>query len=220
MATVQQVLTAAYAKSTKNRPGAIGTEATELVAVVGRALQGLFALGARVNPAFFGASAAVAYAAPGWARPADAEAVLRIESSAGQEVVVVPLEDRQAELGKPAVYQLGQVYRGAGNALDPTSGTLTFYYARRAQVPAALADPLDPLWPEAYLELLVLEVASALALKDGRLDEVQALAAERNMWLARFVAFLEHESRVVSRSYGQVQHVPLAALVPLLQGGG
>lgn len=217
--TVQEILTAAYARSTKNRPGTIATEATELLKLVGRALRGLFAVGAVVNPEFFGKSVAVPFAAPGWKRPEDAESVFYIENPAGAEVIVVPFRDRKADEGKPALYRFAQVFRSAGNALDPVAGDLTFYYSKRADLPAALNTVLDALWVECYNDLLIDEVAVYLALKDGRLDEVQELKSERDAGLSQFASFLQHETANESRRFGSVRQFNIDTLRPLLAGG-
>lgn len=220
--TVQQILTAAYAKSTKNRPGTIATENTELLQTVYRAMAGLFAFAARVNPTYFAKSSGVvgAGAPASFARPADAESIFRIETNTGAEVAVVPYFDKSAESGMPAVYRIGQQFISAGNAGDPAAGvTLTFFYSKRPDVPATLASTIDPLWNEQYNELLVLEVAIYLAAKDGRMDEVQQLVGERNRWVALFVAFLEHETSNERRRFGHLNRINTNTLMPLLASG-
>lgn len=218
--TVQELLTAAYAKSKKNQPGRIATESTELVAVVNRVIRMYFQIAARVNPYFFAKSASVAFASTGWPRPSDAEAVLRITNPSAVEVVVVPIEDPTAESGLPAVYRISQEYRTAGNASDPTSGNLTFLYSKRPTDLTATTDTIDTLWPTAYAELAALEVATYLAVKDGREGEVPYLAGERDRWLVMFLAFLEHETMNERRRYDQRFNVPSAGpLMSMLAGG-
>ena len=229
--TPRDILLAAYGKSTQNLPGDIATEAAELLQVVIRAMRGIYAAAARVNPYFFAEIRPdVAYDASrgGWPRPEAAESVFRIEGQgspggrvpAGTEVVVVPLEDRTAEVGLPAVYRLGQVYRPAGNPADPNENdALTFMYAKRPDDPAGLDSPLDPLWTEQFNELLVLEVAIYLALKDERMEEVQALKQERAPWITSLVAFLQHETANERRRYGAVRYINTSHLYPLLAGG-
>lgn len=219
--TARDIIVAAYARSSKNRPGSLATDATELLAVLARALRGLFAVGVKVNPEFFGASADVNFAGAGWKRPADAESVLRIEFQADKrEVVVVPFSDRSAEPALPAVYRMGQTYRSAGNASDPVNETLTFHYAKRADVPVNLDAAIDPLWPESYNELLISQVAIYLALKDGRADEAAALADERNNWLKLFVAFLQDETANERKRFAHVRQVNIDSLVALVSVGG
>jgi hypothetical protein len=219
--TVQDIVTGAMAKSKKNRPGDASVMATELARVVTRAHRGLYAFAARINPTYFATQLDVAFASGGWARPASAESIFRIEQ-AGAEVVTVPFDDRGAEKGKPALYELGQLFRSAGNALDPVSGTLTFFFSTRPADYTALATVLDALWVEAYNELLMLEVAVYLALQDGRTDEAGALKAERDRWAVLFAAHLEHATINQRRRFGMVRYVNSNNLVPigsLLAGG-
>lgn len=212
--TPQNVLDAAYGKSIKNVPGKIATDNTELLEVVHRALRGLYALAARINPYFFAKSVVVPHNGTGWPRPEDAESVVLIQN-ASADVGVVPIEDRAADSALPSVFRFGQLYRTAGNANDPTAGNLTFWYAKRSDKPASLSATLDATWVEQYNELLVLEVAIYLAIKDGRDDEVPALKMERDRWLRLFVAFLEHETANEQRRWGHERWLAGVTLMPL-----
>lgn len=212
----RDIINAAYAKSLKNRPGAIASESGELLQLVIRAMRGLYAFGARVNPLFFGESAPVNFAAGGWARPATAEAIFRIELATGAEVALVPFDDRQAEPGMPAVYEFGQKFMPASNlAPNPQNGALTFYYSKRPTDPADLDSNVDATWPEQFNELMILEVAIYLALKDERAGEVQGLTQSRDRWANLFVAFLEHESMNERRRFGQVARFNVRSMMPL-----
>ena len=205
--TVQDIVVAALARSAKNRPGYLATNSTELTGSVYRVLRGFFAAGARINPTFYGKTASVALTAGGWPRPADCEAVFRIETPATPpvEVVVVPYDDRAAETSKPALYRLGQVYFSAGNSLDPTVGNLTFWYSKQPGVLAGLTDTLDPLWPETFNNALIIDLAMYLAIKDGRADEAQVLQPERDRWVTLYQAFLEHETMNEVRRFANVR---------------
>lgn len=209
-------------KSLKNIPGQIATQATELLNLLNRSMEGLYAFAARVNPTYFAETASVGFAGAGWTRPAAAESIIRIETPGFVEVIVVPFDQRDAEPGKPAVWRFGQLFRSAGNANDPTSGNLTFFYAKRPTAPVALANTLDPLWAEQFNELLALEVAIYLALKDGRASEVDGLMQDRDRWVTLYAAFLEHETANERREYGQAQRFVGPSLVPLtaLLAGG
>lgn len=312
--TPQMILDAAYAKSMKNKPGTIATETTELLQVVIRALRGIYAFAARVNPTFFAVKEPVNESTGTWPRPANAESVFRIEGqvpvaaaavagantgngtvgsiaatrlgvaetitltatavptvfsvvgsvtgaladatvgtaytssvigfliSAGSaafvendsftiavtletaEVVLVPFDDRKAEEGKPSLYAFGQTYHAAGNATDPL-GSLDFFYSKRPSDPASLGATLDELWTEQFNELLVLETAIYLAVKDagsGREAEMAALKLDRDHWAKLFVAFLEHADANERRRYGHIRRINTSTLVPLssiLAGG-
>jgi len=220
--TPQDILTDAYSKSKANQPGRIATESTELLGVVNRAVRVFFSIAARINPLFYGDDADVAYGAPGWARPTNAEAIYRIEDDGGDEIVVVPFDDLKGEVLKPAVYRFGQVYIGAGNTNDPTSGTLTFYFSRTPVDCVALDSTIDSAFPENFMELPIHEVAIYLALKDERAAEVQELKASRDSWLRLYLAFLEHETLNERRRFGHLTPFNVPSIVPvasLLQGG-
>lgn len=221
MTTYNQIVAAAYGRSSKNIPGKIATEPVELLTLIYRSLAGLYSFAANINPQFFGASAQVVFAAGGWARPAGAESVWRIETLAGLEVVTVPIDDKQAELGKPALYRLGQKYLGAGNPLDPTVADLVFFFSKSPAVPALLADVIDETWPETYNPLLIDETALWLAIKDGRGDEVPEVKESRDSWLKLFAEFLDHETvnevRRMGTTFHSQRHLNIGAA---LAGGG
>lgn len=224
--TPRDILMSAYAKSTKNKPGTIATESTELLQVVIRAMRGLYALAARVNPTFFATESTVTFAGTGWARPLEAESIFRIErtalttggsGSAGSEIALVPFDDRAAESGMGAVYRIGQEFRPAGNPPDPTGGELKFFYSKRPTDPANLDTTLDATWTEQFNELLILEVAIYLAIKDARADEVVALRTDRDSWARLFIGFLEHAEVNERRRYGHLRRFNANTLIPLGQ---
>lgn len=228
--TPQDILNWAYGKSKRNVPGTIATESDELRNLVGRALRGLYALAARVNPTFFATTSTVAIASSAWARPEDAESVFRIEAAAaspptsitsGTEIVVVPFDQRTVEPGKPAVYRYGQAYRPVSASatvepISPQNGSLTFFYSKRPAIPATLSTVLDSQWVEAYNELLALETAIYLAIKDKRGDELPELKAQRDAWVKLYIAFLEHEHVGERRAYGHIARFNTHTRVPLV----
>lgn len=223
MSTPTEIFTAAYAKSRKNQAGITATPA-ELLALFTRVYPMFWTIGARVNAGYFGKRSTVLFqlAEGGWPRPTDAEAIYLIEDSDGEEVIIVPFDERDADPFDPAVYEWGQVFYSAGNALDPEeeSGVtaLTFWYSKKPDAPVADTE-LEDLWPDNFDELLVLEIAIVLSLKDDRAAEVGDLRADRDAWLRRFVAHLEHATTGVTRSTGSAQrflgatYTPLAALL-------
>jgi len=222
--TPAELFVDAYAKSKKNQPGKIAAEGTELLGVANRALRSAFLVAARVNPFYYMDEDDVTYSAPGWARPAAAEAIYRIELNAtGNEVVVVPFDDRAAESGTPAVYRSGGIFKSAGNAGDPEStDDLRFFFSRIPTDAATTATPMDTAYPVAYRELLVLEIAIYLARKDGRMDEADILKGERDSWLQMYLAHLEHEVLNERGRWGQLEPFRVPSLVPissLFQGG-
>lgn len=217
MTTALDLVVGAYGQSAKNQPGRIATEGTELLRVVNAVMKGAYAIAARVNPCYFGKSAAVAFASGGWPYPADAESVFRIETVTPAEVVVVPFEDRKAEIGRPAVYLFGGQYVGAGNALDPTAGSLTFYYARRHSTLATIGASLDATWPTDYDNLPILAIATYLARKDGRSEEAQGLLADVLQWVSLFVAHVEHAQAETRHRFGIARYANAGSIVSLAQ---
>lgn len=219
MSTPREIITRAYAKSLKNRPGSIATEATELLDQLQAVLRSIYAGSAKINLTYYADEVTgVAHDGTGWPRPAAAESVFRIEGEGtasgnvadGVEVVVVPFDDRAAEEGLPAVYRLGRKYRIAGNALDPNANdALTFFFSERAPDLVNLDTAIDASWPEAYDELLTLHMAVYLASKEAevRQAELQLLLQERARWGKLYMAFLEHETVNERRRLGRV-HVP------------
>lgn len=221
--TVQDILDGAYAKSTKNQPSTIATEATELLNQFIRMMRGIYAFAAEVNPVHFSATEAVVGVGSVWERPEAAEAILRIETVAGVEVVVVPYDDRLAADPKPSLYEFAGGFTADPNQAAPPGATdsLTFWYAKRPDdpTPLTLAGVLDPDWQEDFNELLILEMAIYLALKDGRMDEVEMLKVDRNAWASRFASYLQHATANLQRRFGHRRHVNVDTLLPMLTGG-
>ena len=202
MSTPNDIIVAAIARSTQNRANILAAP-SEMLRVVSASLRGAFSIAAEVNPEFFAQSADVAYVVPGWARPADAENIFRIEVVGSGECAVVPFDDLGAETSMPAVYALGQIFRPAGNAGDPgAADSLRFFYSRVPAVPANVDAALDASWPTHFDPLLIEDVATYLAIKDGRMDEATTLSQERNRWLVLYVKFLEHEHTNLRRRFG------------------
>jgi len=158
-----------------------------------------------------------------WSRPENAEAMLRVETAAGVEVVVVPFDDRFCEEPKPSIYEFGGGFTAdpAQTAAPGDTDVLTFWFSKRPidTTPAGVTGVLDLDWDESYNELLILEVAIYLAQKDGRLEEVQALKGDRNAWAKLFGDHLQHSTANLRRRYGHRKHVNVDSLLPMLTGG-
>ncbi|MFW6199665.1 MAG: hypothetical protein ACOC8K_03745 [Gemmatimonadota bacterium] len=221
MTPPREILEGAYGRSTKNQPGEIATEETELLDIVTQALRGLFIFGTRLNPTFFGAEDTVSVSSGSWPLPSDLEHLFRVEDD-GDKVEVVPFDDRAVAHPKPAVYHLGGRLYPAGNANDPTDGDLDLFYAKQADAPADLDSELDAFWPEAYDSLLELEVAIYLAIKDGRTEEVPLLQNDRDVWAIRFAAHVEHYAPTTMDRFGGQVGLQVESVVPLgdLLAGG
>lgn len=222
MATYGEIITRAYGFSKKNQPNRIAEETSELVGQLNHGLRAFFAIAARVNPTFFGTSSAVAFVSPGWVRPATAEIVYWIETAAGAEVIIVPFDDRGAEPSMPGLFQLGMSYRPRGLGNDPT-GDLTFFFSRQAvEDVSGLGATVDTGWPEAFNQLLSLELACYMARKDGRMEELGALMGERDRWLALFISRVELAPAGTMRRWNRRRLIPdhsAISVSSLLVGG-
>lgn len=227
MATAQALIIAAYGKSGKNKGTQIATLSSELLDQFNRIVRGYFAIAARLNPVFFADSLAVAFAGGGWAFPSAAECIFRLEHPAstapGLEVVSVPFDDRAAEPSMPAVYMMGQKFFSAGNALDPVNGSLTFIFSRRPTDCGAVTDAVDAAWPDSFNELLVMDMALYLAIKDGRDADIQQNRTDRDYWLRLYAAHVEHANVTERRRKANIRRFNTNQLIPIsdmVTGGG
>jgi len=190
--TPRDLIQAAYATSSKNQPGVIADEATELLGVVNRSLKAFYHISIQFDPTYFGTSASVADVSSTWTEPEDVGSIFYLEQDSNQkEVVVVLIEEQNAEPDSPAVYSLGRVLIAAAGGGQVPVGNITMYYTKEAADAADLDSTLDALWDEAHNELMVQEIALYLSIKDGRTEEFSGLVSRRNAELARFVAKLE-----------------------------
>jgi hypothetical protein len=200
VATAQSLIDQAYNRSLKARPAQFN-EPSELLAIVRRSLLECFIAAAAVRPEFFGKSADVAFTAGGWPRPSDAITIYRIENPADERVVEVPVHDRRADVSQPAVYAEGGIYFTAGNALDPTSGALTFRYARAPRAltaltgdPAGTTDPaLGSEWDEIHILALYIHMIGKDAANHPA-GEMDRQTAQRAAWLENFRTFVAQSS--------------------------
>lgn len=208
--TAKAIIDAAYARSTFNEPDKLATN-SELIGVIDRRLKQLYSLAARNNPLYFGKRLPVTYDAgvQGWPRPNDAEMVVSLYYSAtGDEVHIVPFDDRIAEM-PPRVYEFGKVYFSVGTPSDPTAESIDFFYSKRhpdldaSQPATAAVNTVDSSWPEQFNDLMVLHVARYLSIKDQREGEVQILAAEEAALLEVFFRHLAHENYGMKARWGQ-----------------
>lgn len=229
MVTALSVIENGVALSAMNRPELLATNGNELVRVVDRAQVAVFAVLARLNPALIASQADVSNTGSGWARPADADAVFRIEGRGSGTtpnftgaVSVVPWND--LAVATPAVYRLGQVYYSAGKAADPTAGVLRFYYAKRPASVSSTGATLDTLIPDTYAPIYEFEVATYLARKDGGrpndagVTEQSLMAAERDRWLALLADWAAHETMNEVRRFDEIPRFATEQRQPLTQG--
>ena len=213
MSTCTDILTRAFGYSTKNKPSFLSDKADELRFVVVDAMRSLYLLSAKVNPERLSAHSNANVTSGGWTLPTAALSVFRIEDNTGKEIIVVPRSQLTADVGRGAVWTEGNRYYSAGNPLDPTSGSLTFFYTKNPDVPGDLTSALDALWPTFYDRLLALESAMYLAAQDGRADDVAALQPLRDGWATSFITWLDVANSNVVRLYGNTRNINIPDLI-------
>lgn len=193
MTTPRDILQACLAHDAAIDVELITSHQSEIVSEIGRVLRKAMNFGIKRNPAYFGAvknvALAVQGAISGWKLPDDTYALYRIEAAGdtkdeaatvianGTPIEVVPFSDRAWMLGTPAVYLFGRNMIRAGNAGDPASGSLNFFYAAKPVVPTSVVTNLDERWPEDMNDLLVAEMNAWFARRDGRSPELYDKAA-------------------------------------------
>lgn len=225
----EDIIIAAHGTSTKNNPDRIADDATELLRVLNASYYGVYAIAARVNYTAFAVKERKTHDGTGWLRPTCAELIFRIELDAtpdGQpdpEVMLVPFNEKDAEPGRPAVYELGPYYYPAGNPLDPDAAEgLTFFYSPVPTSFTTLGSSGDASWWTRHDPLLIADVGMYLARKDGRGDDLAAMSAERERALQLYVNSLEHANVMERRSFGSARYMPsytVESLRQMLIGG-
>lgn len=174
MTTAQQLIEAAYARSTANDPGKLAGD-PELIAFLNRRYQLRFALLAAASGDNMLAKAALVLAGvPALAAlPADIIDLIRLENSAGAKVHIVPSDekDRSWHL-TPAVARQGLSLVSLMRSGDPgVASVLTLFYLDAPAALVALASALDARYPARWEGLLVNDVATYLSTKDAGRSE-------------------------------------------------
>lgn len=218
--TYQELIDRAYGHSTKNVPSEIATEDPELLLLAHRIFQALYTIGAALSPGYYGEELVQSgNGAGGWDQPTDADAIFYMEDPSGAEVVVVPIDEKDAEPAKPSVYSIGQVFKPADPSgtvdPDPTGDSLTIYHTVPPTEPTQLADSTPAEYPDNHLDLPILQVALYLTRKDlgGRGNEFQALSTQRNRELARYVTMLQNRLPMMRSRFSSPQVVKDRSLV-------
>lgn len=192
MSTWQQVVEGAYLRSSRNAPGKSASD-TELLGMLGRAYAAYWRIMAEANPERFRSTLTVQLGGvPAVASiPTTVRDIAYAEDATGAEVTIIPREEalRSWHLA-PAVYWIGSNLQARGQTGDPIAGAqLTLLVLLAPTAPAAVTDTIDARFPDEYLELLILEGAAYLALKDANRDpdEFKNLMTERQAARTQFV---------------------------------
>lgn len=173
MTTAQQIIEAAYARSTDNDPGKLAVDA-ELISHLNRDYQARFALWSLKAGDAALASTALSFAGnPALAvLPADIIDIDRIEDLSGNKVNLIPVNERGRPWHlAPAVYRQGLTLTSRAQAGDPGTGaSYVLFYNDAPATLSALSSVLDARYPARFEMLLILGLAIYLDTKDTGRD--------------------------------------------------
>lgn len=217
--TMQQLVEAAYSRSSANDPGKLATDG-ELVAVANRIYHALFALAAAAAPERFVSKvnlAALAGTPPAAVLSADVIDVRRVQTVAGTKVNIIPVEevDRLWHLA-PAMYRQGGSLVSRAGVGDPVAtDVLTVWQLDAPADLTTLASVVDARFPTRHIELIVVELAMYLATKDEGRDaaEFAALKQYRDMNMEAFFRLSGLSMTALQSPHGGVIHQRLDDLM-------
>lgn len=219
MATAQQVFDQAVERSNLNDQDLIPT--TQILDYITSYERRVYLTAARENPNFFGKEGNTAARASQatWSlnsSPGDIAAVTMLEVAAitgtvagvavGDVVNLIDIRHPDVEL-TPRVYMRNKTLTDYKLELETDSSnfvtTLKVYYSFLPPDRTALADQLD--LPEEHNQLVVLPLASTLALRDQRPEEAQVLMGEFQLDWATFLNQVSVVDEGTVREIGQIQ---------------
>ncbi len=192
--TAQQIIEAAYSRSTANDPGKLATDG-ELLLVANRIYQLLYALKAVSSPEQHTVAANLTLVASVATIPTDSIDIRRVEGltgtvTAGSKINIIPLEekDRSWHLA-PRMYRTGLSLTSLAGAGDPgATDQIKVFHIDAPAALSALATAVDTRFPSRFEELIVVELAMYLSTKDTNRDagEFGKLTSYRMMMLEAF----------------------------------
>lgn len=213
MTTAQQILEAAYARSTANDPGKLAIDA-ELLGRLNRSYQGLYALAARQRPDDFAVQtpAQLLGALAQYTLPADLIEIRRIETTALVKVHLIPMteKDRGWHIA-PSMYRAGNILYSRLLTGDPAAGTLVYLWLVTAGTPlVALGSVVDVAYPTRHIDILVNDLALYLDAKDEDRDpaQYQKLVADQAMKLAAFAQDFNLDASALEFVHSPAVRVP------------
>lgn len=219
--SVQQVIEAAYSRSTANDPGKLATDG-ELLGLTNRLYQVIFAVAAAAAPERFVSktTCALSGSPASGTLSTDIIDVRRVQKANGTKVNVIPVEeiDRLWHLA-PAVYRQGSSLVSRGQASDPGAETLTVWQLDAPAILVDLTSTLDPRFPLRDVELIIVEIAIYLATKDeGRnAQEFAALKSYRDLQWEQFLRLSGLSMTALQSPHGGII---VQRLQSLMQGAG
>lgn len=173
MTTAQQIIEAAYARSTDNDPGKLAVDA-ELISHLNRDYQARFGLWSlKAGDAGMAAVFLTLLGAPPAATlPTDIIDIDRLEDQSGNPVRLIPLNEKGRSWHlAPAVYRQGLLIVSRNQAGDPGLGSIVTLFHNDAPAPlTVLSSTLDSRYPARFEILLILGLALYLDTKDTGRD--------------------------------------------------
>lgn len=203
MSTVQQLIEAAYSRSTANDPGKLAGD-DELRLHLNRRYQSLCGLLAIADKDGWLARTTLSFSgSPQTATlPTDIIDIAKLECTDGSEAHLIPLweKDKNWHLG-PSVFRQGNSLISRGRVAvpmdwqitdDPQDSDLVMWYRDAPTTLTSLSSTLDSRFPVRFEDILVLDLAVYLSVKDeGRSpEEFKALKAEYTEAVAKFNAMV------------------------------
>lgn len=173
MTTAQNIIEAAYARSTDNDPGKLAVDA-ELISHLNRDYQARFGLWSlKAGDAGIAAVFLTLTGSPPFATlPTDIIDIDRIEDQSGNPVRLIPVNEKsRAFHAAPCVYRQGLLIASRNQSGDPISNQiLTVYHNDAPAALTALGSLLDTRYPARFEMLLILGLALYLDTKDTGRD--------------------------------------------------
>lgn len=171
MATVEDILVAAYLRSSQNDPGKLAQD-SELIGHLNRVYQRTWMLLARARPDQFAVAESLTFAGvpPSATLPSGLIDILAVVDAADQSpVYVIPRDEtlRRWHIA-PRATRSGFTLYSVGRTGDPIAGDIvTLIYLGAPDALTALVDVIDARWPSRHEQLLVDYVATYLGVKDA-----------------------------------------------------
>jgi len=207
--TAQNLIEAAYSRSTANDPGKLATDG-ELLGLADRLFQFIYAVAAVAAPERFLSKTTLTLAGspPSVTVPTDLIDLRRVQNASGGKVNVIPVEeiDRGWHLA-PAVFRQGATIVSRGQSGDPVAtDVLTAWILDAPASLSALSTVLDTRFPTRHVELIIVEMAVYLATKDTGRDaaEFAALKDYRDVQRAGFLQLSGLSTTALQSPHGGV----------------
>lgn len=211
--TAQNLIEAAYSRSTANDPGKLATD-QELLARLTRVYAGLFALIARQRPDEFAADTDFTLAGgdSGFTLAADTVEIHRLQNADGDQVHLIPL----AEINRtwhiaPSMYRQGARVRSRLLGGDPLAGdVITAWLLGPAASLTTLPTQIDATFPIRHIDVAINDLALYLDAKDEGRDPAQfnKLGADQSMKLQALAAEYDLEASATEFVHGGSTRVP------------